>query len=113
MAFASRSFTPFSRTFSVCCRGAQWMKTQSAASVACRFSSLYSNSSNRLECNWMQKRFFSETPHEFFPRVLMNYKPSSPQLSKDQLIAEMKTAKVSFERVETVFKFLMNRERLF
>ena len=66
--------------------------------------STYSNQSYQHPLSSSTKRFFGETPHEFFPRVLATYKPSSTELNKEQLLSELKTSKVSFERVLCLLK---------
>ena len=66
--------------------------------------SRYSNQSYQHQLYSSTKRFFGETPHEFFPRVLATYKPTSTDLTKEQLISELKTSKVSFERVLCLLK---------
>ena len=73
----------------------------------CTLTSLpsrYSNQSYQHPLSSSTKRFFGETPHEFFPRVLATYKPSSTELNKEQLLSELKTSKVSFERVLCLLK---------
>lgn len=76
-------------------------------------SSFNVNSIQKNSSCLVSKRFFSESPHEFFPRILKDYKPSTENISKEALISELKTTKVSFERVGVELRKIEYRVKSF
>ena len=99
MAYARKFLTPLSHLLR---NNGSHYQLNTIYRSACTLTSLpfgYSFPSYEHLKSSPPKRFFAETPHEFFPRVLATYKPTSTDLTKEQLLSELKTSKVSFERV--------------
>jgi len=105
MAFCRRLFTPFYTTLRSALGVKQALYFNRSISSACNYRSFYGHSTPIIYWNQLQKRQYSELPHDFFPRILKDYKPEDNDLSKEKLLSELKTTKDSFERVIGIFLF--------
>lgn len=102
MALATRVSMPLLHALKKNSSGRQWMVIYRTLPTTTRLPFLHFYSSIFARTDGLPKRFFSESPHAFFPRILADYKPST-NLSREQLITELKTTRVSFERVDSLF----------
>ena len=99
MAFVTKVASPFIRALRTNCGRGEWKAISRSFSAVSLLPSFYLHSAHVSNQKLVSRRFFSESPHEFFPRILKDYKPSTTELSKEALITELKSTKVSFERV--------------
>lgn len=113
MAFVTKVASPFLRASRTKCGRGEWTTMSRAFSTVSLLPSFYLHSAHVNIASQLPRRFFSESPHEFFPRILKDYKPSTSDLTKEALISELKSTKVSFERVLCILKCSSIRAKFF